>query len=173
MRGSLTWWNTQRLFNINVWTDHWTLAFTKSEYFLWHSYHTTPNNNGSTSMLKSWQCVLLYKGFTLFSPKDTFFSGGQKVQFWFRQQNTLLQRASCSLFSFAYYRCLILSWGHRKYFFLAFVPCRSLSFKVHCIVVLWTARPVPATLFCSYFAVAWVLQSISNQALGHSIWTFS
>ena len=34
-------------------------------------------------MVHSWQGVLLYKGFTLFSPKDTFFGGAQIVTFWF------------------------------------------------------------------------------------------
>ena len=36
---------------------------------------TTPKHNGSNG----WQGVLLYKGFTLLSTKDTFFGGGQNV----------------------------------------------------------------------------------------------
>ena len=36
---------------------------------------TTPKHNGSTSMLNSWQGVLLDKGFTLFFPKDAFYGG--------------------------------------------------------------------------------------------------
>ena len=71
---SLSWWNTQPLFNFNIQTDlrtasrmfgaihssfHWRNISCSS------SCHTTPKHNGSSSMLNSWPGVLLYKYFFL------------------------------------------------------------------------------------------------------------
>ena len=125
------------------------------------SCHTTPKHHGSTShvsQLTSW----LYP----FLSKHTFFGGGQNVTFWFHGPKhivpkgvRLLLHTSDSSF------CVEVA--------LATLPCRSLLFKVRSIIVLWTARPVFATLFCSSFAVVWVLLSISHQVSGHSILNLS
>ena len=155
--GSLSWWNAQPHFNFNVWTDLQTLEIRN---IWWNPFFLLLVQYWATqaqSIMDPPPCltvakgVLLYKGVTLFSPKDTFFGGYILVTFWFCQSNIV---PKCfSMFCFVYFRCLILCSGGREGFFLATVPCRSLLFKVHFIVVLCTARLMFATPFCSYFAV--------------------
>ena len=107
--GSLSCWNTQPLFNFNV----WRLSF----------------------------------GFV--NPKHIFPKGFRLLNVFF---------------------CIFCMLNFvLKSFFLAIMPCRSLFFKVCCIVVLGTARPVFATLSCSSFTV-YVLLSIDRKVSGHSIW---
>ena len=97
-------------------------------------------------MLHSWQGVLLYKGVTL----QTYLLLLWPNMFWFRQSKThcskRLQASQCFFF-FIVHNFVLRS------FFVATLPCRSLLFKVCCIVVLWTARPALAAVFCSTFAV--------------------
>ena len=123
-------------------------------------------------MLHSWQGVLLYKGVTPSLPSLVV---AKKLILVLSVQSTLFQKASgFSMFSFAYFRRLILCSDHMKGFFLATLPCRSLLFKVRCIVDLWTARPVFALHFLQLFCSdVWVLLSISHQVSGHSIWNLS
>ena len=78
--GSLSCWNIQSLFNYNVWTDLQKLASRISwdlvepmlpstcTIFPVPPAATQRQNNSSIFMLDSWQCILLYKGFALFSP---------------------------------------------------------------------------------------------------------
>ena len=119
---SLSCRNIQPLFNFNGWIDLWTLA-SRIYWYLVESIlpstriifpvATTPKHNGLTSMFHSWRCVLLHEGFSLVS-KNTFFGRGQKVQFWFRQSKAHCSKKASSflMFSFSYFKRLILCWGH-------------------------------------------------------------
>ena len=152
---SLDWPANICLYNFLIFGGIHSFSFCLHNISCAPSWHTSPKHNGSTSMLNSWHGVLLYKGFTLFSAKDSFFGGGQKVTFlvW-SVQSTLFQKAlGFSMFSFAYFRCVMLWSGCREGLFLATLPCRSLLFKEHCIAVLWTAVACVCYCFYSSFAV--------------------
>ena len=90
---SLTCRNAQPLFKFNIWTDlAWRiLLIFGGTHSSFHSHniscapscHTTPKHIGSTSMLNSWQGVVLYKGFTLFSPSIPSLVVAKKFNFLF------------------------------------------------------------------------------------------
>ena len=123
------------------------------------------------SMLNSWQGVST-KASPIFLQKIPTLVVAKKFNFGFISPKHIVPKGY--MFYFAYFRRLILCWGWRKGFVLATLPCRSWLFKVRCIFVLGTARPVPATFFLQLFCSdVWVLLSISHQVLGHSSWTFS
>ena len=93
--GSLSRWNTQPRFNFNVWTDLQTLA---SRILLESIVPSTskifavpPAATQAQSIMDPHPCLTVgkvlfsIKASPFFSPKDTFFSGTQKVQFCFFQ----------------------------------------------------------------------------------------
>ena len=131
-----------------------------------HSCHTT------TSMLNSWQGILPYKGFTIFVPKDTLFGSGEKVvvNFVYVSPKHIVPKGFRLPNAFFCILQLILCCNHTKGFFLATL---SLLFKICCIIVLWTARPVPAIHFCRSFAGMFgFFPAFLTRSRDHSIWTF-
>ena len=150
--------------NINVWTELGTLASIMSSYFVEKIIPSIctifPQHPGATepqSIMTPCPCWSSQERLHPFFSKHTFFGGGQKVRFWFRQSKHIVPNGFRLLKVFF---CILqtLTFMLRS-FFLATLPFRSLLFKVRCIVILSTARLVFATLFGSSFGVMCVSSS--------------
>ena len=123
------------LFNFNVWTVLWTLTSGMSWYLLEsilpsHSHniscgpscHINTKHNWSTTMLHSWQGVLLYKDFTLFSPNKHLVVG--KKFKWVFVSCIVSQGLRLNVFS-----CILQKLNFvLRLFFLATLRCRPLLF---------------------------------------------
>ena len=123
----LDWPLNISLYNLLIW--YLVESILPSTRTIFPVPHTTPTHNGSTSMLNSWQGVLLNKGFTLFYPN---IPSSLVAKFWFRQF-----KAHCPKRLHTSH-CFILHAPNfvLRSFFLGTLPFRSLLFKVRCIVVL-------------------------------------
>ena len=97
--------------------------------------------------------VFFYKVFTFFLLRTYLL--------WAWPKNSILARPKHNVLN-VFFRILQRLNLVLRSFFLPTLPCRSLLLKICCIVVLWTAQPVSATLFAVLFQCEWVLLSIWN-----------